>query len=162
MSLWSRDRADGQLAAVVSSTKRFRLDAKDWERPERRRQRPRAKDWDELAIFAGQTPDAALKTPATSSWLIRWPFAAMAVAMALSVSPSARSAAISRIASCSASWTSSPSSPRRNPKEPSRRDTGPWPFDPLHPPDPLPNAITFGFGEGGSDRQKQFVRTLRT
>ena len=35
---------------------------------------------DKLAIFAGQTPDA-LKTPATPSWLSRWPFAAAAMAL---------------------------------------------------------------------------------
>jgi hypothetical protein len=38
---------------------------------------------DELAIFAGQTPDA-LKTPATPSWLIWWPLARMASAFGLS------------------------------------------------------------------------------
>jgi hypothetical protein len=26
----------------------------------------------------------------------------------------------------------------------------------LHLPDPLPNAITLGFGEGGGNRQEQF------
>jgi hypothetical protein len=38
---------------------------------------------DELAIFAGQTPDA-LKTPATPPWLSLWPFAATASAMSRS------------------------------------------------------------------------------
>src|ERR1700733_10748592 len=30
----------------------------------------------------------------------------------------------------------------------------------LHLPDPLSNAITFGFGEGGSDRQEQFRQAI--
>ena len=58
---------------------------------------------DELAIFAGQTPDA-LKTPATPSWLILMPFARTASAIALSGRPAARSRAISPIASCSAGF----------------------------------------------------------
>ena len=56
---------------------------------------------------------AALRMPATPSWLIRSPLAATAAAMALRAFPCARSAIISRIATCSASFRARRSPPPR-------------------------------------------------
>ena len=83
----------------------------------------RQRYWDAVASLASLAQKrelhgallAALRTRETPSWLIRWPFAFMALEMARSGSPWAFSRLMSRIACCSAScgMSSSPSSPVR-------------------------------------------------
>jgi hypothetical protein len=103
----------------------------------------------------------ARSTFATPSWLIRWPFACAAAAMALSAFPCARNDMISRIASCSASYgTSSPSSPRRNPKGTFPPRYRPLAFWSAFTCPMLADAVALGLGEGGGDRQKQLGQAV--
>jgi hypothetical protein len=81
--------------------------------------------------------------------------------MALSAFPSARNAAISRIASCSASCgTSSPASRDGTRKGPAAEIPTARLLVSFNLADTLADAVALGLSEGGGDREEQLRQTI--